>query len=82
MPHYVYIIRSLKDHKFYIGETADVKERVNYHNSGGQRSTKGRSPFELVLFEEYQNRSEALRREKQIKSWKGGNSFRKLIQGM
>jgi len=82
MPHYVYILKSLNDHKFYIGETTDVKARLNYHNSGSQRSTKGRTPFELVLFEEFENRTEALKREKQIKSWKGGNSFKKLIQEM
>jgi putative endonuclease len=82
MSHYVYILQSLKDNKFYIGETTDVQERFLFHNSGKQRSTKYRIPFRLVLVEEYSTRYEALQREKQIKSWKGGLAFKKLINGM
>ena len=79
MAHYVYILQSLKDNRYYIGETADVLARLQYHNSGRQRSTKLRVPFKLVLFEEYPDRASALQREKQIKSWKGGEAFKKLI---
>ena len=82
MPHYFYILQSLRDHKYYIGETHDVNSRLLYHNSGLQRSTKSRIPFRLIIIEEYENRQMALIREKQIKSWKGGNSFKKLIEGM
>lgn len=82
MPHFVYIFKSLKDGKYYIGETANVASGLDYHNSGKQRSTKFRIPFILIYFEEYDNRTLALKREKQIKSWKGGNSFTNLISGM
>jgi putative endonuclease len=81
MPHFVYILQSLKDNKYYIGETADVKQRLLFHNNGRQRSTKNRVPFVLILLEEFNNRTEALEREKQIKSWKGGNVFKVLIKG-
>jgi len=80
--HYVYILQSLKDKKFYIGETTDVEARLLYHNSGRQRSTESRIPFKIILIEEYNNRREALQREKQIKSWKGGAAFKKLIEVM
>ena len=82
MPHYVYILQSLKDAKYYIGETSDVQERLKFHNSGRQRSTSNRIPFRLVLTEEFENRTDALKREKQIKSWKGGSPFKILIKGM
>lgn len=82
MPHFVYILNSLKDKKYYIGETADVAARLLFHNSGRQRSTKNRIPFIIILTEQFETREQALQREKQIKSWKGGNSFRKLISGM
>ena len=82
MPHYVYILQSLKDKKFYIGETHDVEGRLIFHNSGKQRSTKNRIPFKLILVEEFDTRSDALAREKQIKKWKGGNAFKQLINGM
>ena len=82
MPHYVYILQSLKDGRYYIGETKNVGERLNFHNAGKQRSTRKRIPFRLVLFEEYADRNEAIKREKQLKSWKGGEAFQNLISGM
>ncbi len=82
MPHYVYILQSLKDKKYYIGETEDVDARLLFHNAGRQRSTKNRIPFILILSEQFETRAEALKREKQIKSWKGGSAFKKLINGM
>ena len=82
MSHYVYILQSLKDQRYYIGETSDIEARLLFHNSGKQRSTKSRIPFRLILVEEYPDRETALKREKQIKSWKGGEAFKKLINGM
>ena len=82
MNYYVYILRSLKDGKFYIGSTSHLKTRLSFHNAGLQRSTKSRIPFELIYSEEYGSKSEALKIEKQIKSYKGGEAFKKLITGM
>jgi putative endonuclease len=82
MPHFVYLLQSKTDNKYYIGETADVAARLVFHNAGRQRSTKNRVPFKLILVEEFATREEALLREKQIKSWKGGNAFKQLISGM
>ncbi len=79
MPHYVYILQSHKDKKYYIGESSDVAARLLFHNSGRQRFTKNRIPFVLILIEQFETREEALLREKQIKSWKVGNAFRQLI---
>ena len=79
MPYYVYILRSLKDQKFYIGSTSNVEARLKFHNGGLQRSTRNRTPFELVLMEEFSTKEEALKREKQLKAWKGGEAFKKLI---
>ena len=81
MPHYVYILQSLKDKGFYTGETPDVEARLKFHNGGLQRSTRNRLPFKIILVEVYENRTDALRREKEIKSWKGGNKFKNLIDG-
>ncbi len=70
MPHFVYILKSVKDCKYYIGETHDVKARLLFHNSGKQRSTKNRIPFIIILTEQFEDRQTAVAREKQIKSWK------------
>ena len=82
MPHFVYILKSIRDNKYYIGESSDVTARLLFHNSGKQRSTKNRTPFIIILVEQFENREMALKREKQIKSWKGGNAFKILISGM
>jgi putative endonuclease len=81
MSYYVYILQSLKDGKYYIGSTSDVQSRLNFDNAGLQRSTKSRIPFKLILVEIYNLKEDALKREKQIKSWKGGEAFQKLIAG-
>ena len=77
--HFVYILRSQKDGKYYIGSTSDIDARVRFHNAGLQRSTKSRIPFMLVYSEVCSSKSEALKREKQIKSYKGGEAFKKLF---
>ena len=80
--YYVYVLRSEKDGKFYIGSTSDVNARLDNHNSGKQRSTRHRIPFKIVYTEKYVDKSDAIKREKQIKSYKGGEAFKRLISGM
>jgi putative endonuclease len=77
----VYILKSLKDLGYYIDETKNVNQRLDFHNKGLQRSTRHRIPFEIVLVEEYASRKEALFREKELKSWKGGIKFKRLVEG-
>jgi len=72
---YVYILRSLKDGSFYIGHTSDLANRVARHNAGYNRFTRSHRPFELIYSESYNTRSEAIAREKQFKSYKGGAAF-------
>ena len=81
MAHFVYILQSLKDFRYYIGETTDVEARLRFHNAGLQRSTKSRIPFKIIYTENYPDKSAALKREKEIKNWKGGNKFRELLEG-
>ena len=79
MSYYVYILQSLKDGKYYIGSTVNVEARLNFHNAGLQRSTKSRIPFVLVYAEECFDKHCALLRENQIKNYKGGEAFKRLI---
>lgn len=64
---YVYVIRSKKDKEFYIGCTNDLKRRFAEHNSGQGKSTKGRRPFELLYYEAYKAKQDAVHREKMLK---------------
>lgn len=78
---YLYILKSLKDKGYYIGICKDLNNRIKKHNSGQVKSTKFRVPFELIYYEEYSDYSLARNREKEIKSWHGGNNFKKLVAG-
>ena len=77
--YYVYILQSTTTHKFYIGSTSNISKRLSQHNKGKNRSTKNRGPFVIVYQESYQTRSQAFIRELQIKSYKGGYNFHKLL---
>jgi putative endonuclease len=71
MSHFVYILKSLKDKKRYVGLTNNIERRLAQHNSGKVTATRKRIPLELVYFETFENRSEAALREKFFKSGKG-----------
>ena len=72
MIFYVYVLRSLKDKKRYIGMTKrTIIERIAEHNAGLVKSTKNRRPLEFIYSEEFNTKSEALKREKFFKSGRG-----------
>jgi putative endonuclease len=71
MIYFVYILISKKDNKRYIGMTSNLERRLFEHNSGMVKSTRNRRPLELLHKEEFNNKSDALLREKELKSKKG-----------
>lgn len=78
--YYVYVLLSGKDGKFYIGFTADLKKRIEQHNDGKSFATKCRRPFELIFYEAYRNKYDALRREKYFKSSKGKTTLNSMLK--
>ncbi|MFN1834849.1 GIY-YIG nuclease family protein [Balneola sp. MJW-20] len=76
---YVCILYSKKRKRFYTGQCEDVGERFIYHNDGYCRSTRSGKPWRLVYAESFETRSEAVRREGQIKKMKSSRYIRKLI---
>jgi putative endonuclease len=64
---FVYILKSKKDDKLYLGSTNDLRERIKKHNSGLVESTKKRVPLKLVYYEAYAAEEEARRREHNLK---------------
>jgi len=68
LPYYVYILRC-KDGSYYTGHAKNVEKRFEMHMKGrGARYTRMHEPEELVYVEEFPSRSEAMRRERQIKT--------------
>jgi putative endonuclease len=67
----VYILKSLKDGRFYYGQTEDLNHRLKLHNSGKVKATRHRRPLILHYFEEHPDRCHAAKREHFFKSING-----------
>jgi len=67
----IYILRSIKNGKIYIGCTKNLNQRIAYHNSGKVKSTKSFVPYELIHSESFFNKNLALKRELFLKTGKG-----------
>ncbi|MDO8659347.1 MAG: GIY-YIG nuclease family protein [Candidatus Parcubacteria bacterium] len=64
---WVYILKSLKDNRLYIGSTTDLKKRIFEHQSGKVFATKNRLPVILLYYEAYIEEWMARKREKNLK---------------
>ena len=65
---YIYVLWSEKLRKRYVGYTSDIVKRVQEHNQGGSKFTKGGVPWKLVYSEELSTKTEAIKRETFLKS--------------
>lgn len=75
--HYVYLIRSINNpDQVYIGNTMNLRERLETHNSGGSPHTKLYKPWKMVMFLGFENKLRATAFEKYLKSG-SGNAFAK-----
>lgn len=74
--YYVYVLKSEKDKKLYIGFTKDLRKRFSEHQNGMVKSTKPRRPFVLVYYEAYKSDANAKNREFQLK--KGKRAYEQL----
>ena len=78
--YFVYILRSLKNKKAYVGITKNTPaRRLNEHNRNCNKWTKENGPFELIYYEDYHCKADALHREKFLKSGIG-NKLVSLIR--
>lgn len=77
----VYILRNKQSGRHYIGSTNNLIRRLDEHNRGQTFSTRyGKNSWELIYSEEYESDFEAKKRERQIKSFKGGEAFKRLVR--
>jgi putative endonuclease len=77
--YWVYILESLRDKWTYTGHTKNLQYRLKLHNSGKMKSTRAHAPFRLAYTEEHKNRSEAMQKERFLKSGRGRTIREALI---
>ncbi|MCK9187285.1 MAG: GIY-YIG nuclease family protein [Candidatus Colwellbacteria bacterium] len=65
---YVYVLKSQKDGFLYTGYTKDLRKRFAEHNTGKTKSIKHRIPFKLVYYEAYLDKTDARKRELELKN--------------
>ncbi len=80
MPAFVYILRNLSSGRHYIGSTTDLRRRLADHQRGNTPSTRKRGPWRLAYSEELLDLKAARKREREIKSYKGGVQFKALLR--
>lgn len=68
---YVYVLKSEKDKKNYVGFTKNLKLRFEQHNKGLVDSTKNRRPLIIIYYEACLNQTDATSREKYLKTTYG-----------
>ena len=79
MKYYVYILKSEKTNRYYVGQTNDVEKCLERHNNGLVKSTKPYLPWKVCYFEVFSSRSEAILREREIKAKKSKKYLEYLI---
>ena len=65
--YFVYIIKSRKSGKFYIGCTNNLRRRIEEHNNGLSQATKPYVPWQIMYYEAYRSGKEAYHRERNLK---------------
>ncbi|RLC51638.1 MAG: hypothetical protein DRZ79_02460 [Candidatus Cloacimonadota bacterium] len=76
---YTYVLYSSSTDKYYIGYTSNIDKRLTKHNNGNSRSTKAGIPWKLVHLEKYETKTEAIKREYEIKRTKSRKYIENLI---
>jgi len=74
-----YIIFSKNIDKYYIGHTADLKQRLVKHLANHKGFTGRSNDWSLVYQESFSTKEEAYQREREIKKWKSRKMIEKLI---
>lgn len=77
---YTYLLYSLKDKKYYIGYTSNLKKRFREHSNGQVFATKGRLPIKLVFYEAFLDQKDALRRERYFKTNPGKRTLKLMLR--
>ena len=77
----VHVLRNPQG-RLYVGFTTDLERRVRQHQEGEAGWTHSRGPWELIHFEGFTTRAEALRGERNLKRGKTNQELRRRFSGV
>ena len=80
LPYCVYVLRSQQDQQFYIGYSANLRQRLSDHRNGKAESTAPRRPLDLIYCEYHASKVDALRREGYLKTGSGKKALRLMLR--
>ena len=78
--YYIYILKSKSKDFIYVGFTQDLRRRLKEHNNKEELSTKHYAPFELIFYEAYISKRDAMRREEYLKTTKGKITLKTMLR--
>ena len=77
---WIYILESQTTGKYYTGYTSNLINRLSKHNRGLSPTTRRlKGPWKIIHTESFETKTEAIKRERQIKKWKDRKLIEKLI---
>jgi len=78
--YYIYVLFLKRYQELYKGYTDNLEKRLHEHSRGLVRSTRNKRPLELIYYEAYQNKLDAMDRERYFKTGWGGVYLRKVLK--
>jgi len=78
--YYVYVLKSLKDESRYIGYADDLKERFKKHQEGKVKSTRPHRPYEIIYYEAYKDKRDAIKQEQVLKTGQGRRILKRKLE--
>lgn len=69
--YYVYVLKSKKDGRFFIGHTGDLHRRISSHKNGQVAATRDQIPLEVIYYEACTDKRDALKRESYLRGTYG-----------
>lgn len=77
--YFTYVLKSLKERKYYTGHTDNLEKRLHEHNSGKNYYTRRFAPWEIIYQEEQVDLLNSVKREKYFKSAAGRRWLKKQV---
>jgi putative endonuclease len=75
---YVYVLKSAKTDRRYVGSCENLDDRLRRHNAGESKATKHGIPWVLLHAEECATRSAAMMKERYYKTGRGRDELDKI----